>query len=181
MTTTERYARFCELDKPQRTETMSDYGERANARIDYLTEELAAAEEREEIARMDDVITHRRYRRALRRLREAIEERDAARAQSGRWQRRCSMAAQERDLARAELAQEEAANADQQRQFRDAVDVCAIATRESARLEAERDALLARCQEMRGAMLAGAHDLSEQDRPTMEVLRRMDRAIGDEP
>jgi hypothetical protein len=46
-------------------------GRHASAREDYLTEECAAAEEQAEIARMDDAITHRRYRRTLRRLREA--------------------------------------------------------------------------------------------------------------
>jgi hypothetical protein len=49
----------------------SAYGRHASAREDYLTEECAAAEEQAEIARMDDAITHRRYRRTLRRLREA--------------------------------------------------------------------------------------------------------------
>jgi hypothetical protein len=50
---------------------VSVYGAHATAREDYLVEECAAAEEREEIARMNDVITHKRYLEALRRVREA--------------------------------------------------------------------------------------------------------------
>jgi hypothetical protein len=52
------------------------FGAHASAREDYLAEECARAEEREEIARLDDAITHRRYRKALRQTREVIDRLD---------------------------------------------------------------------------------------------------------
>jgi hypothetical protein len=138
-------------------------GAHASAREDYLVEECAAAEEREEIARMDDAITHRRYREALRSLREAESTIEIMRGQVQPLQD----AYQAEHVALMRMVE----------LHRDVVERLAEMTETCARIEAARAAYKARLKEMGERHLPNIALIGHDDTETIARLRGDNRRL----